>query len=210
MNIIRKPFKYRQFNATFIIIAVNAVFYLMTMRFPVLKAYLGLSVYGTIKFHYWWQLVTYMFIHGSFTHILFNMLGLFFFGTMVERFLGSGEFLLIYFLCGILDGAISLAVYFLTGQYYVNLIGASGALYSILLVYSVIFPRSVISIWGVIPVPAPILIIAYAVIEFVSQFFGSDNVAHLTHLTGFAIAWLYLVVRMGIHPVKEWKKAYGK
>jgi len=210
MNIIRKPFRYTYFNATFVIIGINIAMFLLTMIMPRLQIILGLSVVGTIGYHWWWQVVTYMFIHGGYSHIIFNMLGLFFFGVMVEKALGSKEFLLLYFLCGTLDGLVSLAVYYFTGQYTAFLIGASGALYSVLLVYAVIYPRSVISIWGIIPVPAPILVIAYAVIELFSQFFVSDNIAHLTHLTGFAIAWIYLFVRMGLHPVKIWKEAYRR
>ena len=72
------------------------------------------------------------------------------------------------------------------------------------------FPRSIIFIWGIIPVPAPIMVLGYAVIEFVSQFVGSSNVAHMTHLAGFGFAWLYFVVRMGVHPVRVWKDAYRR
>jgi Uncharacterized membrane protein (homolog of Drosophila rhomboid) len=183
--------------------------FFVTMAFPQLKGYLGLSVEGCIVYHFWWQPVTYLFVHSNVEHILFNMIGLFCFGIMVERAIGSKEFLLLYFFCGILDGLISLLLYYFMGTN-VLLIGASGAIYSILLVYAVLFPRSVISIWGIIPVPAPLLVIIYAVIEIGSQFIGASNVAHLTHLTGFVLAWLYLVVRMGLHPIKIWKDAYRR
>ena len=103
---------------------------------------------------------------------------------------------------------ISLALYFFSGYYYVNLVGASGALYSILLIFAVLFPKSIIGVYGIIPVPAPLLVLGYAVIELGSHFRGGSNVAHLTHLTGFAIAWLYLIVRMGLHPIKIWKNAW--
>lgn len=209
MNFLHKPFRYTFFNATLILIAINVAVFFVTMQFPSLQSYLGMSVYGCVVYHYWWQPVTYMFVHGGFTHILFNMIGLFCFGIMVEKAIGSKEFLLLYFFCGIFDGLISLLLYYLTGQGYVLLIGASGAIYSILLVYAVLFPRSIISIWGIIPVPAPLLVIIYAVIEIGSQFLErSSGVAHLTHLTGFALAWLYLVVRMGLHPIRIWKDAY--
>ena len=95
-----------------------------------------------------------------------------------------------------------------TGQYYVFLLGASGAIYAVLFAYAVVFPRSIIYIWGFIPLPAPVMVVVYALIELGSQFFKADNVAHLTHLFGFLSAWLYFVIRMGIHPVKIWKKTY--
>lgn len=209
MNLLRKPFRYTFFNATLILVIINGIFYVLSLTFPNFIKYFGLSVYGCVGLKLWYQPFTYLFMHGNWMHLLFNMLGLFCFGTIVERTIGSKEFLLLYLLCGILDGFISLLIYYLTHTYYVLLIGASGAIFSILLVYAVIFPRSIIRIWGIIPVPAPILVLAYAIFEVVSQFFGrSAGTAHLTHLTGFALAWLYLVIRMGIHPIKVWKDAY--
>ena len=71
------------------------------------------------------------------------------------------------------------------------------------------FPRSVIYIWGLIPVPSPLLVIIYAVVELGSQIIGAGgNVSHMTHLFGFLAAWLYFVIRMGIHPLKIWKDSY--
>lgn len=211
MNFLHKPFRYTFFNATLILIAINIGMFFLTMIFPKLTSYLGMSVIGCVGYHYWWQPVTYMFIHGGFDHILFNMIGLFCFGIGVERALGSREFLLMYFVCGILDGFISLLVYWLAGDYSVLLIGASGAIYSILFVYAVLFPRNKIFIWGILPVPAPLLVIIYAVIEVASQLLGTNaGVAHLTHLTGLGLAWLYLVIRMGMHPIKIWIDAYRR
>lgn len=209
MNILHKPFRYTFKNATLGIIIANAAVYFITLLFPKLTAYLGLSVMGCMGMKFLWQPLTYMFVHSGWMHLIFNMIGLFCFGIMVEKAVGTKEFLLMYFFCGIFDGIISMLIYYFTGQYRSLLIGASGAIYSILLFYAVLFPRSILRIWGIIPIPAPILIIVYAIIEFGSQFTGSrGNVAHLTHLTGFALAWIYLVVRMGIHPVKVWKDAY--
>ena len=157
----------------------------------------------------WWQPFTYMFVHGDFWHLFFNMLGLFFFGTSVERAIGSREFLLMYLVVGVLGGVTSLLVYFFTGIWLIFLIGASGAIYGILFAYAVIFPKNKIYIWGIIPVPSPILVIAYAVIELLNQFTGTrSGVAHMTHLAGFAFAFLYFVIRMGVNPIKVWKDAY--
>ncbi len=208
MNILRKPFKYKFYNFTIILIIINFLVFFVSLLLPKIKIYLGMSFYG-LKFHMYWQAITYMFVHSGWSHIIFNMLALFIFGIQIERSIGSWEFLTFYMICGILDGFISIALYRILG---INtlLIGASGAIYALLLLYSVIFPRSVISIWGIIPVPAPLLVGIYAVIELVSQIIGSDNVAHLTHLSGFFLAWLYLKVRMGISPVKVWKNAYDR
>lgn len=211
LNTIRKPFKFSFYNAAFIIIGLNIAVFLLTSVFPQLKVYLSLNVLYVTKAHAYWQFITYMFVHGGFSHILFNMLGLVFFGSAVERTIGSKEFLLLYLLSGVVCGLVSFLVYLFSGQHFVFLMGASGAIYALLLAYAVIFPRSTIYIWGIIPIPAPLLIAAYAGIEIVSQLSSAkDGVAHMTHLAGFAIAWIYFIVRMGINPWKIWKDAYRR
>ena len=221
MNIIRKPFKYEFFRATPAIILINVIAHFLFVTFKINKNFFALNVVGFVFDHRLWQAFTYMFVHGDISHLFFNMLALIFFGYSVERALGSKEFLLMYFSIGILSGLFSLGVYYGFGRYLlangiqpwtwgISLIGASGAIYGILFAYAVLFPRSVIYIWGLIPIPAPIMVIAYAVIEFFSQFIGSSNVAHLTHLAGFAFAWLYFVIRMGVHPIQIWKDAYRR
>lgn len=209
LKTIRRPFRYSFFNATFFIIGLNLLAFLLTNTVRGLGRYLALNVIAIHDYHMYWQFLTYMFVHGSFTHLLFNMLGLFFFGLAVERSIGSKEFLLVYFVAGILCGIISYCIYLFSGAYMTFLVGASGAIYAMLLAYAVIFPRSRIFIWGVLPVPAPILVAVYAGIELGSQLLTiRSGVAHMTHLAGFAVAWLYFVVRMGISPWKVWKDAY--
>ena len=210
LTTLRKPFSYTFSNATLIIVVVNVIAYFLFAFTPLAyySNYLALSVAGMYH-HMFWQPVTYMFMHGGLSHLFFNMLALVFFGINTERALGSKEFLLFYFLCGILSGLISVGIYFFTGYYNLLLIGASGAIYSVLLAYAVIFPRSRIFIWGILPVPAPVLVIVYAVIELGSQIFSLGGiVAHLTHLAGFAMAWLYFKIRMGVNPIQIWKDAY--
>jgi membrane associated rhomboid family serine protease len=208
-SIIRRPFVYTYKNATLVLILINTAVYLLEKMVPSLMTYLPLNVYNCLAHGMYWQPFTYMFVHGNVTHILFNMLALFFFGTSVEKAVGTKEYLLLYFLTGTLCGISSLVIYYLTGMWLVFLMGASGAVYGLLLSYAVIFPRNRIYIWGLIPVPAPVLVLAYAVIEFGSQIFGLRNgVAHSVHLAGFIFAWLYFVIRMGINPVKIWKDAY--
>lgn len=171
--------------------------------FPFTDYVFGLNSVTFFKEHLFWQPLTYMFMHGGVRHLLSNMIGLFFFGLSVEKALGSKEFLLLYFISGIFSGLFSAFFYLFTGQDLAVLVGASGALYGILLAYAVVFPRSRIFIWGIIPVPAPILVIIYAVIAFFGQFTGS-NISHMTHLAGFAFSWIYFLIRMGINPIKVW------
>lgn len=210
LSVVRKPFRYTFANATLWIIVLNVLAYFLS-RFTPLAGYDGyfaLSVRGFLGYHMVWQPFTYMFVHANVQHLFFNMLGLLFFGISVEKALGTKEFVLMYLVCGVLCGLASVGVYFLTGAYGVMLVGASGAIYALLLAYAVIFPRSRIFIWGILPVPAPIMVILYAVIELASQLFTYSPVAHLTHLAGFAFAWLYFRVRMGIRPSQVWKDAY--
>lgn len=203
MNPIRKPFQYTFNNGVFVIAAINITLYLL-MRFNIsLKSALCLNVINCIKYKMWWQPLTYMFMHADFSHVFFNMLGLLIFGWNVERAVGTKEFVLMYLLCGVLVGFASLGLYWFFGMYRIFLLGASGAVYSILLAYAVIFPHSKIYLWWIIPVPAPLLVLGYAAIEFFSQFSG-DGVAHSAHLLGFVFAFLYFRIRMGINPWKIW------
>lgn len=211
LSVLRKPFRYTFFNATFIIIGLNILVYLLTYLFRELFYYLSLCpIYVMIQKTYW-QFLTYMFVHdtGGIQHLLFNMLGIFFFGLQVEKAIGSKEFLLLYFLSGLFCGVFSFFFYLLTKNYFAILCGASGALYAILLAYAVIFPRSKIYIWGLLPISAPLLVAIYAGLEIGSQLLNlKQGVAHMTHLAGFIFAYLYFIVRMKINPWKVWKDAY--
>ena len=212
--LFRRPFKYTFQRWTFALIIINFVIFALRFIFPQISYYIynfgALNVFMIGEYHMYWQFFTYMFVHSNLSHVFFNMLGLLFFGYGLERAIGSKEFLLFYLVCGTLSGVFSYLVYKFTGQQYVFLMGASGAIYSVLFAYAVFFPRSIIYIWGLIPVPAPIMVVIYAIIELGSQFFGSSNVAHFTHLFGFLAAWLYFITRMGIHPVKIWKDVYHR
>ena len=206
---IRIPFQYTFFNCTIWIIAINIFIYFLISVIPEFRHYLSLNVIFFVEYKMIWQPFTYMFVHGNIQHLFFNMLGLLFFGIAVEKAVGSKEFLLMYLVTGFLCGMLSFAVYYYFKMYRVFLMGASGAVYAMLLAYAVIFPRSKIFIWGIIPIPAPVLVVAYAVIELLSQLFGANSgIAHLTHLGGFVFAWFYFVLRMGINPYKIWKSNY--
>jgi membrane associated rhomboid family serine protease len=202
-SIVRKPFRYSYFNATLYIIAANILFFAVSYRFPILKAYMALNPVAVLS-GYLWQPVTYMFAHADLTHLFVNMLGLFFFGTQVERSIGSKEFLLFYFLTGALAGLASFGIYVATGAWYTTLLGASGALFAVLLAFAIVNPEAQIYLYGLIPIRAPVMVIGYAGIEVASQLFSFRNsVAHLTHLAGFLWAWLYFLARFGINPAKR-------
>jgi membrane associated rhomboid family serine protease len=209
LKTIKKPFRYAFWNASFILIGLNVGVYILIMLFPGVYPFLCLNVFNMLKFKMFWQPFTYMFVHGGLQHLFFNMLGLVFFGLSAEKAIGSKEFLLFYLVTGTISGLASFAVYLFSGLYYVVLLGASGAIYAVLLLFAVVFPRSRIFIWGILPVPAPLLVLIYAGIAVFNQVFSMGRgVAHMTHLAGFAAAWLYIVIRMGMNPIKVWKNAY--
>jgi len=223
MQIIRKPFRYRFDNVVFWLIGINVlVFVLMYLlrnqlyidisrghriqRIELLKYYLSM-IPVMVQQGWVWTFVTYMFVHGSISHIVFNMLALFIFGIHVERQMGSREFLLFYFVTGALAGVFSFIVYIMTNQPGVWLMGASGAVYSVMLVYAVFYPDSIIYIWGIIPLRAPFMVLGFTALGIVFMVTGMQrNVAHLTHLAGFGFAWLYLVIRMGINPWRRLRR----
>jgi membrane associated rhomboid family serine protease len=203
----QRPLKFTYYNATLILIFVNiGVFVLTSYIMPTLFNYLAMTPALVIVRNWWFQVFTYMFVHGGFGHIFFNILGLFIFGVQLERRIGSNEFLLFYLLSGVVAGLLSLLVYWLTGSFMVSLVGASGALFAVMLAFATYFPTATILLFGLVPIRAPILVVGYAAIELVSMFVRNrGGVAHLTHLAGFLIAFVYLVVRLRINPIREFR-----
>lgn len=116
--------------------------------------------------------------------------------------MGSSEFLLFYFTTGILAGLTSFFVYLIGGAANVQLLGASGAVYAILLAYAVFFPDSRIYIWGILPIRAPLLVGFYILSTLYFLIGGrGGGVAHLTHFAGLVFAWIWFPVRYGYNPL---------
>jgi membrane associated rhomboid family serine protease len=137
-----------------------------------------------------WGLVTYMFLHGSFMHILFNMIGLFFFGPRLEARIGSGDFIRLYLLAGLAGALLSITTPF------VSIVGASGAVFGVLYGFAHYWPDERIYIWGVLPVPARVLVIGLAAMSiYFGLSGGAGGIAHFAHLGGFAGGWIYLRLR---------------
>jgi len=135
-----------------------------------------------------WTVVTYMFAHGGFMHLFFNMLALFFFGPPLEARWGSTEFIKYYIVCGLGGAALSYA--FAPNA---PIIGASAAVYGVMLAFAMNWPDVPIYIWAIFPIPAKWLVAIFAVMSFVSMLDGrGGNIAHAAHLGGFAAGWLYL------------------
>ena len=205
-TILNRKFPYSYWNVTSIFIAINFIMFCLTgFLFPSLKYIFSLVPSYILYRHYYWQFLTYMFTHATVSHFIFNMLSLYIFGTAVERRIGSREFLLYYLLTGVLSGVASYAMFYVANTNTV-LLGASGAIYALLMLFSVLYPRSVIYVFGLIPVQAPLLIILYFIIELISGLTAHDGVAHMTHLSGLVFGLLYIIIRMRMNPLREWRK----
>ncbi|HEU4558407.1 MAG TPA: rhomboid family intramembrane serine protease [Longimicrobium sp.] len=135
-----------------------------------------------------WTVVTYMFLHGDLMHLLFNMLALFFFGPRVEDRIFSRQFAILYFVSGI-TGAL-LSVIFSPDS---PIIGASGGVFGVSLAFAHFWPHERIFLWGVLPVPARVLVIMTTVFALWSGFGGvGGGIAHFAHLGGYLGAFIYL------------------
>jgi membrane associated rhomboid family serine protease len=199
------------------IIGANVAMFLITTLVPQLRIELGLVPMWVLHQLRVWQLVTYMFIHAGLFHILFNMLMLWFLGAELERLWGTRFFVKFYFVCGIGAGLLtvllSLLPYGPLAQLYASdIIGASGAVYGLLLAYGLYFPDRPIYMYFVFPIPARIFVILLGAMAFFSSL--SDNgggLANATHLGGLLVGYVYLKgLRLRLNPWAEVKYRYVK
>ncbi len=220
------------------LLIINGIFFLATMALESslhidLVKYLGLHYPLSTDFGVW-QLVSYMFMHGGFTHILFNMFALWMFGNTLENVWGPKRFLNYYLVTGIGAGVIQLLIAYLRiqsiesglhpeqiaiviqegadvlsrgmnyesiGMRELNLIintptvGASGAVFGILLAFGMMFPNSLIYVYFAIPVKAKYFVMIYGAIELYMGFANNpgDNVAHFAHLGGMIFGFLLIM-----------------
>lgn len=139
---------------------------------------------------YIWQLFTYMFLHGGFFHLFFNMFVLWMFGCEIERSWGSKEFLKYYIITGVGAGILS---FILSFNSEIPTIGASGAIFGILVAYALLFPNRLIYVWFLFPVKAKYLVGFFAVFTLISSFrHTGDGIAHFAHLGGMLIGYIYI------------------
>ncbi len=171
------------------LLVANIVMFIATQLAPQLYGPLMLVPMAVVARP--WTVVTYMFLHAGLLHILFNMIGLFFFGPRLEERLGGRDFLWLYFLGGI-GGAAGSFIFARNAP----VIGASAAVYAVLVGFAVFWPRERIYIWGVLPVEAWLLAAILIVITLWSGFTGAQSgVAHFAHLGGIVFGYAYLRVR---------------
>jgi rhomboid family protein len=194
------------------LIGANVLLFVLQLVAPVLTELLGLEPPAVLGGLQLWRVATYMFLHAGIFHILFNMLALWMFGTELERIWGTRYFLKFYFVTGI--GAAVLTILFSLLPFDIartlqrsNIIGASGAIYGLLLAYGLYYPNRPIYMYFVFPIPAKYFVMIMGVLAFYSSLAESNGIANATHLGGLLVGYLYLKSAR-IRPLEEAKYWY--
>jgi len=202
------------------LLIANFVMFVVTLAVPSLIDYLAFQPSDVIFQP--WSVLTYMFVHGSFWHIFFNMLALFFFGPPIEERWGSREFIKFYIIAGLGGAALSFVFYLLnvaTGGEIAFLaainspvIGASAAVYGVMLAFAMLWPDMPIYIWGIFPIKAKWLVIFLAFVSFFSAIGASaDGVAHFAHLGGLAAGFIYVKLDNATgNPLQKMRKLFAR
>ncbi len=148
-----------------------------------------------------WTIVTYAFLHAGFVHLLFNMIGLFFFGPRLESVLGGRRFLGLYFTSAIVAAFASLLL-----EPSAAVVGASGAVFGVLVGFAKFWPRDRIYFWGIIPIEARVFIVLLAVYSVFGGLTSGGGIAHFAHLGGLLGGWVYLKVVDHRSPARRFRK----
>jgi membrane associated rhomboid family serine protease len=153
----------------------------------------------TVEALHVWQPVTYLFLHDplGFSHILLNMLSLFMFGKTLEETWGTERFLRFYFICGIGAGLCVILAGYLTSTQFVPTIGASGAIFGLLLAFGMLFPDSIVLMSFFFPIKAKYMVMIIGAITFLSSLQVNSGVSHIAHLGGMLVAFLLLKTTQG-------------
>lgn len=168
------------------LLIANVLMYLVSTAYPVVFGLFQLVPFWIL--YRPWTAVTYMFLHANFMHLLFNMIGLFFFGPRLEDRIGGRDFFWLYFVSGLVAAVFS----FLFAPQ-AAVVGASGAVFGILLGFATFWPDEPIYIWGILPLPAKWLVGGLALISIYSGMSGAQSTtAHFAHLGGFVGGWVFL------------------
>lgn len=185
------------------LIVLNVAGYLLQLALPALVTWLGLVPALVVERWWIWQPVTYMFLHGGLFHLLFNMLALWMFGVDLERLWGTRFFARFYMVAGVGAALTTLLVSLLPFGFSEALygsvtVGASGAIYGLLVAFAMMYPHRPIYLYMLFPIPARIFVLIIGAISFMSSMTQtSGGVAHATHLGGIVAGYLYLAGQRG-------------
>lgn len=148
---------------------------------------------------YVWQPLTYLFLHdpNGFGHILFNMLALFMFGKTLEQTWGTERFLRYYFACGVGSGICVILGGYLTNTQFIPTIGASGAIFGLLLAFGMLFPDTTVLMSFLFPIKAKYMVMIVGAITFLSSLQVNSGVSHIAHLGGMLVGYLLIKTELG-------------
>ena len=158
-----------------------------------------------------WQLATYLFLHFAPMHLLLNMLTLWMFGATIERDWGTRKFLKYYFLCGIGAGLCDVLVNAILGHWNTSTIGASGAIYGVLLAFGILYPEAVILFLFIFPIQAKYFVMIYGAMALLGAMNVNSGVSNVAHLGGMLFGLLYLKTRLpklDVYEVRRWYRNY--
>ncbi len=189
------------------ILFANGIVFLMSMLnnqlFYFLSNNFALHAYDVLYQFKIWQLFTYMFLHGGFWHIFFNMFIFWMFGTELEMEWGSKQFLKYYFICGVGAGIINILLTS-SDPSYPGTVGASGAIYGIMVAYALRYPDRLVYIYFLFPVKVKYMVGFLAIISFLSTWnTQGDGIAHAAHLGGMLVGFIYLKYWQHFYKVKS-------
>ena len=175
------------------ILIINVILYFGSMVYGQLHRYLDLYPIGDPNFRPY-QFITHMFMHDTgITHIFFNMLAVYMFGSILENLWGSKRFLNFYLLCGLGAAALQVGIFYYNGDG-ARMLGASGAVFGLLVAFAMMFPNTELLLYFVIPVKAKYLVGAYALYELYNGFYANDNIGHFAHLGGLVVGIIIMLI----------------
>jgi membrane associated rhomboid family serine protease len=169
---------------------------------------LALAPVAVVRHFAIWQLVTYLFLHGGVWHLVFNMLTLWMFGSPLERDWGTRRFLKYYFICGIGAGLCDVLLNAVLGHWDTRTIGASGAIYGLLLAFGVCYPDQTVLMNFLFPIKAKYMVMIYAAIELWMSIGVNSGVSNIAHLGGMAVGYVYLKSSLPNLKLPDWRGAY--
>jgi len=172
------------------------------------RVLLALSPLTAIRNLFVWQVFTYMFVHFATMHVLFNMLGLWFFGMPIEQAWGMRRFLKFYLLCGTVAGVCVLIANIIFGEWGVFTIGASGAIFGVLVAFGILFPDTIILMFFVFPMKAKYAVMIYVAVELLATLGPNTGVSTVAHLGGAAFAYLYIKQKVPTLNLPDYRGAY--
>ena len=192
-------------NGVKLLLIINiAVFVLMELsgQKNILFQLFGLVPRAVLQEYRLWQTFTYLFLHGGWIHILFNMLVLWMFGKDLEMDWGKNEFLIFYFVCGIGSGLITVLANINSP---IVIVGASGSIYGVLVAYGFTYPNRMVYLYGVFPLKVKYVVLGFGVIAFVASLsITQSKVSHITHLAGMIIGIIYILFNFRWKNIRLW------